>query len=81
MQFHDLFAVCQTDARTFIIRAVMQALEDDEYFVLVLLVDANAIIADRELPGTVLPEGLDLHFRSGAGFPEFDGIADQVLEQ
>ena len=50
MQLYYLFAMRQPDARTLVLRAVVQALEDDEYAIKVLLVDTNAIVLYGKTP-------------------------------
>src|SRR5690349_11435618 len=51
MQLDYFFNMRQPDPRTFIVGTVVQALEDDENPFLVLLFDADAIIAEGKLPG------------------------------
>jgi hypothetical protein len=80
MQLHYFLAVRQPNARAFIHRPVMQPLKNDEYAFLVLFFNANAVIAEPEMPVTVFAYGRDLYTRRYARLLEFDGIADQVLK-
>src|SRR5947209_2114816 len=76
-----LFADGQPDARTRVLLAVVQALEDQENALGVLRLDADAVVAHPKEPVTVLAAGADVDPGRLAVLAELDGVAEQVLEQ
>ena len=61
--------------------AGMQTLKKPKDFLLVLGVDADAVVADSENPVSVLALGRDMHDGRPVRAAVFDGVADEVLEQ
>ena len=58
----------------------MKALKDEENTLGILQVNTNAIITYQEQPIIPLPFHPDMNTR-GSLSPEFDGVADQILEK
>lgn len=59
----------------------MQPLEEDEDLLLELRCDADAVVADGELPHAVGGYGADVDVRRPVGAPELDGVRQQVLPE
>src|SRR5437870_520620 len=81
MPFDDLFANGQADASAWIVGAGMEPLEQGEDPLLILRLDADAVIAHAEEPLATLTHSRDMHSRRLIGPVELDAIGDQVLEQ
>jgi hypothetical protein len=80
MALHDALADRQADARSGIIFAVVQALEDDENALEILGVNADSVVGYREDP--VLLIFLDTHMDLGRFLTvKLDSVPDQVLEE
>src|SRR6476660_5713182 len=80
---HDLLAHRQADAGATVGIPAVQALEDHEDLVLVLLVDADAVVAAGELPDVRVPgrtSGRDVHPRRVLP-PELHTVGDEILQQ
>ena len=75
----DPLADGQPDARARILLAAVQALKDQEDAILVLCVDADAVVADGKVPQVAFTLGVDVDFwRRRAA--KLQGVADQVLK-
>jgi hypothetical protein len=78
---HNLFANRQTNPRARIFLAPMQTLEDHEDPVKILRVDADSVIANAQLPSSLLAPGRDMNSGCFVRPPELDSIAEQILEE
>src|SRR5690242_7656571 len=78
--FDNLLANRKADSGAWILITRVQPLKDDEYPLVILLRDSNAVVAHGEMPdsGFLLRGDADLR-RPFA--PEFDRVADQVLQE
>ena len=87
MALDDLAAGRQADAGAFVLAAAVQALEDREDLVLVLVVEADAVVGNREAAevadGATARDNLSInaHDRLAAGLAELQRVANQVLQQ
>ena len=61
--FHNALAEGQANAGTFVLRAGVQALEDNENPLLMLGRDADPVVGDRDTPGAILFDGGDVDQR------------------
>src|SRR6185503_3340695 len=80
MTFDDLLGDGKPDPAAVIASPLVQALEHLEHAVAILLVDADAIVGNREHPAAIPTDRVETHPRRTLR-PEFQGIADQILEQ
>ena len=80
MTFDDILANGKTDTGPGVIRLRMQPLEDDEDLLMIFRIDPDTVILYGECPmGLFLT---DAHGDNRCpSIPEFDGIADEILEQ
>jgi hypothetical protein len=80
MPFNDPLADRQADARSFVLRAAVEPLKNQEYPFEVLRLNAYAVIDYAYLPSPPLARGAHGYF-GFAGTMEFNGVADEVLQQ
>src|SRR3982751_77179 len=78
---HDSPANGQSNAGTRILVGRVQAFKKPKNILLVLRVDPDAVVADRECPESVLPLRRDMHGRRAIRRAVLDGIPDDVLEK
>src|SRR6267142_5843467 len=76
MEFHDLFTMRKADAGAFVLSPAVQALEDDKDPFQELFFDADAVVADGELPFTAVLGGGDRDLGWAFGVTEFNGVDD-----
>src|SRR5512146_1730605 len=81
MAGHDLATDGQAHAAAGIFAARMQALERPEDAVQVLLIEADALICDRNLPTAVHRRTAHRHSRRLVRGVELERVAEQVLQQ
>ncbi|HYF37697.1 MAG TPA: hypothetical protein VD994_20515, partial [Prosthecobacter sp.] len=70
----------EPDARPGVLRLRVKPLEDLEYPIEMFRIDSQSIVAHGERPGLFSRNGADVNLRL-PGSPEFNGVADQVLNQ
>ena len=80
MPFDDFLTDRQADTRSGIFSARVESLEDDENAIGKLRVDADAVVANFDLPFSADVFGSDVHDRRLVTV-EFDRVADEVLKQ
>ena len=80
MPLDNLLANSQADAGSRIVLAGVQPLEDLEDPLIILRVNANAVVAHREDPAPLRSLGADMNLR-GLLAMELKGVANQVLKK
>src|SRR5258708_7739668 len=71
----------KADAGAFVLSPAVQALEDDKDPFQELFFDADAVVADGELPFTAVLGGGDRNLGWAFGVTEFNGVDDKILEE
>ena len=80
MTFDDLLGDGKPDPAAVIASPLVQALEHLEHAVAILLVDADAIVGNREHPAAIPADRVETHPRRALR-AELQGVADQILKQ
>ena len=80
VELDDLLADGQADPRTGVGVTSVEPLKDNEYLVCEARLDADPVVFDGDDPVAVPVTGAQTHDGRGIGV-EFDGVADEVLEQ
>ena len=81
MAFDNLLTDRQANASPGIISARVESLEQREDPLLILRLDADAIVAHTERPHATLAHCRDVHVRRFIWAVELDAVGDQVLKQ
>src|SRR6185369_14580199 len=72
---------CQSDSGSFVLASAVEALEHRENALRVLLVEADAVVVDRDAAAAVADGGVDAHQRRHSGTMELQRVAGEVLQQ